>query len=252
MHRLHAVCRSHRSAEGRHRPRMGDGRAVSCLRAVTQLRRVRPSAAPADGRHAIVAPLRGRTDRKRQLMTAEAFCVAREFEPSGPLPFVTDRHYLLYALEGLLRLEADGRRWTLPPARAALIRAGQPILVTVLSRLRSASVLFDPAFMAQRPIRTFSLRHVPAGARTRARVPAVQQRNAATRPLRRKALRYARRGHSQARRLADALRHAFADVTRARSRHGADRGARRKRADLRTNRLRCRTVATCPGPPFFD
>lgn len=81
-------------------------------------------------------------------MHAEAFCVAREFEPSGPLPFVTDRHYLLYALEGLLRLEADGRRWTLPPARAALIRAGQPILVTVLSRLRSASVLFDPAFMA--------------------------------------------------------------------------------------------------------
>ena len=81
-------------------------------------------------------------------MPAEAFCVAREFEPSGPLPFVTERHYLLYALEGLLRLEADGRRWTLPPARAALIRAGQPILVTVLSRLRSASVLFAPDFMA--------------------------------------------------------------------------------------------------------
>ena len=80
-------------------------------------------------------------------MTAEAFCVAREFEPSGPLPFVTDRHYLLYALEGILRLEADGHRWTLPPARAALIRAGQPILVTVLSKLRSASVLFAPTFM---------------------------------------------------------------------------------------------------------
>jgi AraC-like DNA-binding protein len=58
-----------------------------------------------------------------------------------------DRHYLLYALSGLLRIEADGKIWTLPPARAALIRAGFQVRITVLSRLQSASVLFDPEFI---------------------------------------------------------------------------------------------------------
>lgn len=54
---------------------------------------------------------------------------------------------MLYALQGTIRLEADRQRWTLPPARAALISAGHPITITVLSKLTSASVLFSPAFM---------------------------------------------------------------------------------------------------------
>ncbi|MBL4767737.1 MAG: helix-turn-helix domain-containing protein [Rhodobacteraceae bacterium] len=58
-----------------------------------------------------------------------------------------DRHYLLYALAGTVRLEADRQRWTLPPARAALIRAGHKITITVTSKLTSASVLFSPDFM---------------------------------------------------------------------------------------------------------
>ncbi|WP_284154711.1 AraC family transcriptional regulator [Algicella marina] len=62
-----------------------------------------------------------------------------------------DRHYLLYALQGTLRLEADGKRWSLPPARAALIRADQPVTITILSRLTSASVLFAPDFCAAPP-----------------------------------------------------------------------------------------------------
>ncbi|MBV2184675.1 MAG: hypothetical protein KUL88_09080, partial [Rhizobium sp.] len=65
-------------------------------------------------------------------MTPEAYCFHKSFEPAGPSEFRMDRHYLLYAMEGSMRLEADGRRWTLPPARAALIAAGHPVTITIL------------------------------------------------------------------------------------------------------------------------
>ncbi len=84
-------------------------------------------------------------------MQPEAYCFHRTFEPAGPSEFRVDRHYLLYAREGTLRLEADGQRWTLPPARAALIAAGHPITITNLSQLTSASVLFSPDFMPEPP-----------------------------------------------------------------------------------------------------
>ncbi len=80
-------------------------------------------------------------------MQPEAFCFHRSFDPAPAAAFRMDRHYLLYALEGTSRLEADGRRWTLPPARAALIAVDHPVTITILSRLTSASVLFAPAFM---------------------------------------------------------------------------------------------------------
>lgn len=84
-------------------------------------------------------------------MIPEAYCLHREFAPEGPIPFEIDRHYLLYAMSGTMRLEAVGRRWTLPPARAALIPAGQPVSVTILTQLTSASVLFAPHFMPDPP-----------------------------------------------------------------------------------------------------
>ena len=84
-------------------------------------------------------------------MLPEAYCLHREFAPEGPIPFEIDRHYLLYASSGTMRLEAAGRRWTLPPARAALIAAGQPVSVTILTQLTSASVLFAPQFMPPPP-----------------------------------------------------------------------------------------------------
>lgn len=80
-------------------------------------------------------------------MQPAAYCFHKSFEPADSSEFEVDRHYLLYALEGTIRLEADGCRWTLPPARAALIHAGHPIKITILSRLTSASVLFSPDFM---------------------------------------------------------------------------------------------------------
>jgi AraC-like DNA-binding protein len=84
-------------------------------------------------------------------MLPEAYCLHREFAPEGPIPFEVDRHYLLYAASGTMRLEAVGQRWTLPPARAALITAGQPVSITILTRLTSASVLFAPRFMPDPP-----------------------------------------------------------------------------------------------------
>ncbi len=80
-------------------------------------------------------------------MEPEAYCFHRHFDPAGPTEFQVERHYLLHALEGTLRLEAEGRRWTLPPARAALIAAGHPITVSIQTKLTSASVLFSTDFM---------------------------------------------------------------------------------------------------------
>jgi len=80
-------------------------------------------------------------------MVPEAYCFSRRFEPAGPTAFQADRHYLLYAMSGTLRLEAQGLRWTLPPARAALIAAGHPIRISILTAVTTASVLFAPAFV---------------------------------------------------------------------------------------------------------
>lgn len=63
-------------------------------------------------------------------MTPEAYCFSRRFESGAPAAFQVDRHYLVHALNGALRLEAHGLRWTLPPARAALIAANHPIQIS--------------------------------------------------------------------------------------------------------------------------
>ncbi len=82
-------------------------------------------------------------------MTPEAYCFHKSFEPASPSEFRMDRHYLLYALKGTLRLEAGGQRWLLPPARAALIKADHPITISILTPLTSASVLFAPGFIPE-------------------------------------------------------------------------------------------------------
>jgi AraC-like DNA-binding protein len=78
---------------------------------------------------------------------AEAFSVAGRFPASPPREFRVDRHYLLYALSGTMQLEAEGRAWTLPPTRAAVIAAGQPIQVLLRTEVEARSVLFDPGFI---------------------------------------------------------------------------------------------------------
>lgn len=91
-------------------------------------------------------------------MQPEAHCIHRTFDAAGPKLLCMDRHYFLYALEGTLRLEADERRWTLPPARAALIEAAHPVKISIPTRLTSASVLFDSRmFKPSQPLTVFDV-----------------------------------------------------------------------------------------------
>lgn len=80
-----------------------------------------------------------------------AYSVAQSFDPAPKQPFRVDRHYLLYAAEGVMRLEAAGRIWSLPPARAALIAADEPIEVTLPVSITCRSVLYSTDFVPQPP-----------------------------------------------------------------------------------------------------
>ncbi|GAA1653490.1 helix-turn-helix domain-containing protein [Catellatospora bangladeshensis] len=84
-------------------------------------------------------------------MTREAYAFVRDFAAEPARELCVDRHYLLCASAGVLRLEAQGQAWLLPPARAALIEAGRPIQVSIPSPVTTASVLFDPGFAPAPP-----------------------------------------------------------------------------------------------------
>lgn len=72
-----------------------------------------------------------------------AFCHTGTYPAAPPQEFRMPQHYLLYATRGTMRLEAEGRGWMLPPARAALITADQAISVTLVGPLEACSALFD-------------------------------------------------------------------------------------------------------------
>ncbi|MGS0687648.1 AraC family transcriptional regulator [Nakamurella sp. GG22] len=84
-------------------------------------------------------------------MRREAYAFAREFAAAPTTELCVDRHYLLCAASGALRLEAHGSTWVLPPARAALIAAGEPIQVSIPRPVTTSSVLFDSQFVAEPP-----------------------------------------------------------------------------------------------------
>jgi AraC-like DNA-binding protein len=84
-------------------------------------------------------------------VTREAFGFARDFAAAPPSELRVDRHYLLCASRGALRLEAHGQVWLLPPARAALIAADEPIQVALPQPVTTSSVLFDRAFAPDPP-----------------------------------------------------------------------------------------------------
>lgn len=81
----------------------------------------------------------------------DAYLVARDFAPEPERVFEMPFHYLLYAEQGAMTLEAERKRWTLPPARAALIAAGEPVRITLSQRVRACSVLFGPGFAPPPP-----------------------------------------------------------------------------------------------------
>jgi hypothetical protein len=84
-------------------------------------------------------------------MIRKAYSFVRTFAAEPARDLCVDRHYLLCASAGALRLEAQGRAWLLPPARAALIEAGRPIRVSIPQPVTTASVLFDTAFTPAPP-----------------------------------------------------------------------------------------------------
>ncbi len=92
-------------------------------------------------------------------MTREAFAFTRAFTVTGPTELLVDRHYLLCASKGALRLEAQGQRWLLPPARAALLAAGRPAVVSIPQPATTSSVLFHVDFVPPPPqdLRVFDL-----------------------------------------------------------------------------------------------
>ena len=84
-------------------------------------------------------------------MTRYAYSFVRTFAPEADRDLCVDRHYLLCASAGALRLEAQGQAWLLPPARAALIQAGRPVRVRIPRPVTTASVLFDTGFTVAPP-----------------------------------------------------------------------------------------------------
>jgi AraC-like DNA-binding protein len=84
-------------------------------------------------------------------VTREAYSFVRTFAAGPARDFRVDRHYLLCASAGALRLQAQGRAWLLPPARAALIEAGRAIQVSIPRPATTASVLFDTGFAPPPP-----------------------------------------------------------------------------------------------------
>ena len=84
-------------------------------------------------------------------MTGKAYSFVRTFAPEPARDLCVERHYLLCASAGALRLEAQGQAWLLPPARAALIEAGRPIRVRIPQPVTTASVLFDTGFTQAPP-----------------------------------------------------------------------------------------------------
>ncbi len=78
-----------------------------------------------------------------------AYAIHADFPPEARKQIQFDRHYFLYAERGTMQLEADGRLWSLPPARAAWIAAGAPLTITIAQGITAASVLFDPDHFAR-------------------------------------------------------------------------------------------------------
>jgi AraC-like DNA-binding protein len=84
-------------------------------------------------------------------VSREAFAFARDFAAAPASELKVAQHYLLCSSQGALRLEAHGRSWVLPPARAALIAAGEAIEVAIPQPVTTSSVLFDTGFAPPPP-----------------------------------------------------------------------------------------------------
>jgi AraC-like DNA-binding protein len=92
-------------------------------------------------------------------VTREAFAFVRDVAESPVSELSVDKHYLLCVSRGALRVEARKSSWVLPPARAALIAAGEQIRITVAQPVTTSSLLFDPGLAPppREPFNVFDL-----------------------------------------------------------------------------------------------
>ncbi|AZQ69052.1 hypothetical protein EF888_19100 [Silicimonas algicola] len=77
----------------------------------------------------------------------DAFVVSRDMPARRAQAFCVPYHYLVYAEVGTLTLEADGQRWTLPPARAGLVAAEHEVMISLARPVRVCSALIRPLLM---------------------------------------------------------------------------------------------------------
>ncbi len=89
----------------------------------------------------------------------DAFVVSRDMPARGAQAFRVPYHYLVYAEVGTLTLEADGRRWTLPPARAGLVAADYEVMIALPRPVRICSALIRPGLMSDphMPLSVFAM-----------------------------------------------------------------------------------------------
>ncbi len=90
------------------------------------------------------------TDESMSEQSPPAYCFYKVFAPESRKPMCFDRHYLLYAAKGALRLEADDRHWILPPTRAVWIPANTPIHIEIPHEVTCCSILFHPDFITSK------------------------------------------------------------------------------------------------------
>ena len=83
-----------------------------------------------------------------------AYCFHREFPARMPDTVRFDRHYLLYAVRGAIRIEVDARRWILAPSFAAWIPADTDIGIEITHPTECCSVLYAPGFVEALPAST--------------------------------------------------------------------------------------------------
>ncbi len=89
----------------------------------------------------------------------DAFVVSRDMPARGAQAFRVPYHYLVYAEAGTLTLEADGQRWTLPPARAGLVAAEHEVMISLKRPVRICSALIRPMLMPApvQPLSVFAM-----------------------------------------------------------------------------------------------
>lgn len=95
-------------------------------------------------------------------LASEAFSIAEDHGVLASAPHAHSKHQLLYAASGTLQLVASGRRWMLPPQRAAWIAAGVRHEVSSATGVSLRTAYFAPSFVPSHDTSACRVFAVPA------------------------------------------------------------------------------------------